>query len=267
VHKPPKSSAGELDDRSHRIRKQNPNEAALASENQPRNASMDSLRGLAIVLMVVDHGAGLLLDHSISNSSLRIAMRLSMPLFCLLMGYFLRPNSRFRVRRWAEIAITAGLVNLVFHPTYGCFEILASLLVAGLLGSFCGVFFPLLVLATLAYPIDPTDGWPSGGPLDFPLSLVVGFVALGSLHARYGAKPAWIAATAITAFYPLAASLTPGSVSPLLLLFVLPAALLVSAAQRWPSLAVPGLTWLGQNPLKAYASQYYLIFAIAYWWN
>lgn len=239
----------------------------LAAEKKqkpiPRNATIDTLRGFAIVMMVADHALGLLLDQSIRDSPVRMAMRLAMPLFCVLMGYFLPRTRTWRTRRFAEIAATAVLVNLLFYPAYGCVDILSSLLVAGIVGVTCGRFFPFFVLAALFYPVDPTDGWPRGGPMDFPLSIVLSFVALGSLHARRGGRIACWAAAALTAFYLPATWLTPGSVSPLLFLFVLPASILLSVAQRYPMIAIPGLQWLGQNPLKSYAAQYYVIFALA----
>lgn len=224
---------------------------------------MDTLRGLAIVLMIVDHAVDLLLGQSISDSPIRFATRLAMPLFCVLMGYFLPNAATWRPRRFAEIAATAVIVNLIFYPTYGCVDILFSLLIAGAIGVASGRYFPFFILATILYPVDPTDGWPNGGPMDFPLSIVVSFVALGSLQARYGGKPACLAAAALMACYFPATSLTPGSVSPLLFLFALPATLLVWAAERYPTVNVPGLNWLGQNPLKSYAAQYYLIFALS----
>ncbi len=235
--------------------------AAEGKQNsRPRNAAIDALRGLAIVMMVVDHAVGLLLGQSIEDSPVRVAMRLAMPLFCVLMGYFLPAPKNWHVRRFAEIAVTAVLVNLIFYPAYGCVDILCSLLIAGAIGVASGRFFPVFVIAALLYSVDPTDGWPRGGPLDFPLSIVLSFVALGSLHARYGGKIACLVAAGLTAFYLPAATLTPGSVSPLLFLFVLPATLLLSLAERFPTISVPGLRWLGQNPLKSYAAQYYLIF-------
>ncbi|TWT75004.1 TraX family protein [Allorhodopirellula solitaria] len=224
---------------------------------------MDTLRGLAILMMVIDHVFGLLLGQSISDSPVRVLMRLSMPLFCVLMGYFLPRAGRWRGRRFAEIAVAALLVNLVFYPAYGCVEILCSLLVAGVIGVACGRYFPILILAALFYPVDPSDGWPSGGPMDFPLSIVLSFVALGNLHARYGGKAACLAAFGLTACYFPAASLTPGSVSPLLFLFVLPATVLLCWAERYRSVSVAGLDWLGKNPLKSYVVQYYVIFGLS----
>jgi len=234
-----------------------------------RNTAIDTLRGGAIVMMVVDHAIGLLLGQSISDSPVRAAMRLSMPVFCVLMGYYLPDLRTWRPRRFVEIGVTAAIVNAVFYPTYGCVEILASLLVAGLLGVTCGRFFPVFVAAAFFYPWDPTDGWPvggwsGGGPMDFPLSIVLSFVALGSLHARWGGRWSGSVAILLTAFYPIAAGMTPGSVSPLLFLFVLPAVGLLWVCQRWPRNSIPGLCWLGQNPLKAYAAQYYGILAFSW---
>ncbi len=225
-----------------------------------RNAAIDTLRGFAIVLMVIDHVADLWLGQSIGDSPIRWMTRLAMPLFCVLMGYFLPADRNWRLRRFVEIAATAVLVNAIFYPAYGCLDILCSLLIAGIVGTACGRFFPMFVLVAVLYPVDPTPAWPSGGPMDFPLSLVLSFVALGSLHARYGRKTAGLASTILTAFYFPAVVLTPGSVSPLLFLFVLPATLLLCWAERYPKISIPGLEELGRNPLKSYAIQYYFIF-------
>ena len=230
---------------------------------------MDSLRGLAIVLMVIDHAAGLIGSWSITDSSVRTAMRLSMPLFAVLMGYFLRPNASWipegglRRSRLAQIGLAAVLVNLVFYPMYGCVDILCSLFLVAIMARVAGRVFPVLVVAALAYPIDPTDGWPTAGWMDFPLTIVLAFVALGNLYATAGRTVALIAAAALTLFYPVAASATPGSVSPLLFLFVFPACVLLVIAERFPRASIPGLETCGRNPLKAYVIQYYVIVAIA----
>ena len=49
--------------------------------------SLDALRGLAIVLMIVDHVCGILLSINIEFAGVRFWTRLSMPLFAVLMGY------------------------------------------------------------------------------------------------------------------------------------------------------------------------------------
>ncbi len=54
-----------------------------------RLRGLDAVRGLAIVLMIVDHVAGILFDLPIEVDNVRMLTRLSMPLFSVLMGYFL----------------------------------------------------------------------------------------------------------------------------------------------------------------------------------
>lgn len=242
--------------------------------NSGRNVAMDTLRGLSIVMMVIDHACGLIGDWSILESPVRIAMRLSMPLFAVLMGYFVKsPSSKSAFSlvdldsplksRWLQIGLAAVLVNLVFYPEYHCLDILCSFSLVALIAWVTGRAFPWLVLVVLIFPIDPTDGWPQLGWMDFPLSIVLGFAALGNLQARYGHRVGLLVAAGMTAFYPLATSLTPGSASPLLLLFVFPAAALIALAEKFPDARLPGLDMLGRNPLKAYVIQYYVIFAIA----
>ncbi|CAN0487713.1 unnamed protein product, partial [Hapterophycus canaliculatus] len=154
-----------------------------------------------------DHAVGLIGGWSISESPVRIAMRLSMPLFAVLMGYFLRSPriltgkesttldiESLLQNRWVQIGFAAALVNLVFFPAYQCLDILCSLLLAAIIARLSGGAFPWFVLVVAVFPIDPTDGWPQLGWMDFPLSIVVGFVALGNLQARYGHKAALIVA-------------------------------------------------------------------------
>jgi len=218
--------------------------------------------------MIIDHAAGLIGGWSISDSTVRIATRLSMPLFAILMGFFLRPRAAWipeagvHRSRIVQIAVAALLVNLVFYPMYGCVDILCSLLLVAVIARLAGKTFPILVIAALAYPIDPTDGWPTAGFMDFPLTIVLGFASLGNLYATRGRRVALIVAAILTLFYPVAAMATPGSVSPLLFLFVFPACVLLAVAERFPHFKIPGLETLGRHPLKAYVIQYYAIVAI-----
>lgn len=231
---------------------------------------MDGLRGLAIVMMIVDHSLGLIGERMIADSPVRIAMRLSMPLFALLMGYFLRPGrtmldtGKFFQSRWIQIGLAAILVNAIFYPAYQCLDILCSFLLVMIVARFAGRGFPLFVLLVFAYPIDPTDGWPNGGWMDYPLTLVLGFAALGNLYRVYGRTAGLVVAALFAAFYPLATSWTPGSVSPLLLLFVFPATILLALAERFPRLDVRWVAAIGRHPLKVYVIQYYVITAIAF---
>jgi peptidoglycan/LPS O-acetylase OafA/YrhL len=234
-----------------------------------RNGFLDGLRGLAILLMVVDHVTGILFQIPIPGSSIRLATRLSMPLFCVLMGYLLKPQplTLGLDNRLVQISLAAVLANLVFWPYYGVIEILGSLLVAYLLFIAMRSSFVVLVLAILVYPIDPLKPW-----FDYPPSIVVSFVAQGLLLRRFGIGPALIlgAFLAVAAFW--IRTLEPLGHNHLMCLFALPATLLVFAGERLGSdnrqirsnHATVGLVWLGQHPLRVYLVQYYIILGLAY---
>ncbi|MFK7737661.1 MAG: TraX family protein [Pirellulaceae bacterium] len=88
-----------------------------------RYLSLDVLRGLAILLMVLDHVCWLFGDSRIAPDSLRIITRLSMPLFCVLTGYLALASTfkqsraassnrgKSRHKRKAKQAVQAGKVS------------------------------------------------------------------------------------------------------------------------------------------------------------
>lgn len=204
--------------------------------------------------MVVDHVADLLLNFSLQESYLRLGTRLAMPLFCVLMGYFLRLEARFEFRRLWQMLFAAVLANLVFYPHYQCIEILGCLVLAALLFKATGRFFAVLVVLLFAYPWDPLAVW-----FDFPPTIVVSFVAQGLILRRYGAGVAIATAVMLSSGALWIHQLEPTGVNHKLCLFVLPATLLVYVGQRIPSKRIPGLQWIGQYPLTSYVFQYYVI--------
>ena len=228
--------------------------AETTGPNARRNSFLDTLRGFAILLMIVDHVADILLDISLRDSNLRLATRLAMPLFCVLMGYFLRTESRFQFRRLMQIAAAAFAANLVFYPRYGVLEILCSLIVAVSLFKATGERFTLFVFAILLYPWDPLRGW-----VDFPVTIVVSFVAQGLILNRYGIAIATASAAMLASGSAWMLWLEPYGVNHKLCLFILPATLLVYLGQRFPQKRIPGLDWIGRHPLTFYVGQYYLI--------
>jgi hypothetical protein len=228
--------------------------------SRPRHAGLDSLRGLAIALMIVDHFAGIVLQISI-HDSLRLATRLSMPLFCVLMGYFLQTERRLRLDRLGQILAAAIVANLLFWPYYHRIEILGSLLVAYLVFLAAGRFFPALVLSILLYPVDPLARW-----FDFPPTIAVSFVAQGMLLRRWGMPAAGLSGAILVAAGLWIQEMEPGGVNHKLCWFVLPATLLVYLVEPWKSARITLLHWAGRHPLSCYLAQYFVIFALAYWW-
>ncbi len=234
-------------------------ESRKAPDRGERNASLDTLRGFAIVLMVVDHVAGMIFLEQLPWSPVRIMTRLSMPLFCLLMGYFLAPARRQIGRRFWEICGAAALLNMVFWPLYHRIEILGSLLIAYLLFLASGWLFPIFILAIFLYGDDYLARW-----LDYPPTIVVSFVAQGMILKRLGLLTASVTGTLLSAAGLAIYAYEPSGFSHLLCFFVLPATWLVHLGSQRPQFRIPGLDWIGCHPLSCYVVQYYLLFLIVY---
>ena len=212
--------------------------------------------------MIIDHVVGLLFSQPILDSPVRWMTRLSMPLFCVLMGYFFDParrfqDGKFRWRRFGQILGSAVLVNLVFWPHYAKIEILGSLLIAYGLFVLTGPLFPGLVFVILFYRDDALAQW-----LDFPPTIVVSFVAQGMILRKLGIRVALLSGAMLTVGSGVIFLLEPTGVNHLLCLFVLLATLLVYAGQRWPNCSIAGLVQIGRYPLTVYVIQYYVVFAI-----
>jgi hypothetical protein len=227
-----------------------------------RNRALDSLRGLAIGLMMVDHLAGILFGLTIRDSPVRSATRLAMPLFCVLMGYFLRDDRRNDWKRPAQILAACVAVNCLFYPLYGAVEILGSLLLTYLVFVISGRCFPFCVLAIAFYPIDPLRAW-----LDYPPTIVLSFVAQGALLRRFGMTAAGLSGVWLALAAVWIDRLEPNGVNQRLCLFILPATLLVYFGSQFPAKRVPGFDWLGRYPLEVYVGQYYAIFILLWVWE
>lgn len=231
-----------------------------------RNAALDSVRGLAIVLMIVDHIAVISFDIAIATDNIRLVTRLALPLFAILFGYFLtcRPTQPLSgspgptkqgpwaaFRRPAHILVAAFAANLVFVPEYGRLEILVSFLACSLLYLVLGRYFIVMLLPVALFQHDPTLD-----VLDYPITLTASLVAIGMVLRLYGFQKAILAASFATvaglAFVP-----TP----PLfVLLFAIPATCIVALASVSPELSVGWLALLGRYPLTTYVTQYYILF-------
>ena len=161
-----------------------------------RLPEIDRVRGLAILLMIVDHVLVVMQPDSVIRFTLT---RAAMPLFCVLAGTFL--TDRFKWHRWLYIAGCGVVLSLPGVGVQGKPDIL--LLLAG---SFVvATAWPSLVLMCFAFlqPATWRIGW--GG---YEPGLVLGFVLVGRLlpdvlYKLYRAGsllPNWVA---VLGRYPL----------------------------------------------------------------
>ncbi len=229
-----------------------PRKNRLPVHSKPRNAALDTLRGLAILLMIVDHIAYFILDIPIALDTLRIGTRLSMPLFCGLMGYFLAQKETIHWNRLYQLLLAAFAMNLVFFTIYRKFEILASLSICYALYLLCGRKMALLVVAVFFVGLDPTARW-----FDYPLPIVLSCVAQGMVIRLYDWPVSLAAGVLVTCGIALAQP--PAEY---VLYFVLPSTLLIGWAARHPSWRFRPLAWIGRYPLTIYLAQYFIILAI-----
>lgn len=241
----------------------------------PRQPALDALRGLAILLMIVDHAAYYLWDVPLAPHTIRIVTRLSMPLFCGLMGYFLAGRANINWDRFYQLCLAVITINLAFFSVHHKLEILASLLIAYILFICCRNWLTFAVLAVYLAPWDPTLAW-----FDYPLPIVIACVAQGMMLRRFGV----IAALASGLLITLAAFVVPAP-SVYVLFYVIPATWLIACAADHPQLPLtsPPLKWLrlnllgrnmlrlhwlavlGRYPLTTYLAQYYILFALTRW--
>ena len=255
-----RTSSGKARDSTRSSNAKTPARSGHFGDNRARITSLDTLRGVAITLMAIDHIADLLFELPIRDSSLRLATRLSMPLFCVLMGFFCRLDTRFRFERLLQIALATILANLIFYPRYHVVEILGCLLLASLAFRASGKYFAACAAALFVYPWDPLASW-----FDFPPTIVVSFVAVGWVLHRHGFRWALAASAILSTGAIWIEHLQPDGVNHKLCYFILPAIMLVHLGRKFPDRRIPVLDKIGQYPLTAYVTQYYLISIIAYW--
>lgn len=237
-----------------------------------RNAALDSVRGLAIVMMIVDHIAVISFDIPIGVDNIRFLTRIALPLFAILFGYFLvqtptqtvskpakrKPEKGSAFRRQSEILFAAIAANILFVPEFGRLEILVSFLACTLLYLLLRRYFIALLPAVVLFQYDPTLNF-----LDYPLTLTASLVAIGMVLRLYGFWTAILAAT-----IALGAGLAAVPAPPLfVLLFAIPATCIVAMASVSPDLSVGWLTLLGRYPLTTYVTQYYILFGARWLMN
>lgn len=220
-----------------------------AAARPARLHALDALRGLAIVLMTIDHAAAMFGGMRIEPGNVRFFTRLAEPLFVVLFGYMLAGRGRRRVlSRAGTVALAALAVNLLFASTFHRLDILATFLVA------IGVYMVLGDWLVLLLPAFFFAAWdPAGALFDYLPAVVVSQVALGMLLRKrwglYCALPfglAWLSVPSPHLYN---------------VLFTVPAAVLVVLACRRPHLHFPILGFLGRWPLRIYVVQFLILFA------
>lgn len=224
---------------------------------KPRNAALDVLRGVAILLMVVDHVAYFNFNVPIELTSLRIVTRCSMPLFCSLMGYFLVSKDRVNWIRFYQLLFAAAAVNVAFFTLYNKLEILASLLVCYVLYLGFRSWLCFAFVAVYFSQLDPSVLW-----FDYPLPIVLSCVAQGMILRKYGGRVALVTGCLITVgmlFVPPPATYV--------LIYVVPASLLIAWAAKYPEMNparwhLQPLQFAGRYPLTVYLAQYFIILSI-----
>lgn len=238
-------------------RKSKRNIVARPTAGSSRNASLDVLRGLAILLMIIDHIAYFIYDIPIAPTTIRILTRISMPLFCALMGYFLVSKTEINWHRFYQLCLATLAINLVFFTKLHKLEILASLLVCYAAYIALRNWLCLAVVAVYFSPLDPLAAW-----FDYPLPIVLSCVAQGMVLRQYGWRVASISGVVVTL-----GVLVVSSLAGLALYTILPATLLIAWASRyprvdWAKFKIRWLETLGRYPLTAYLVQYFIVFAI-----
>ncbi|MEM4366895.1 MAG: hypothetical protein QW035_02070 [Candidatus Anstonellales archaeon] len=219
-----------------------------------RKEGLDTLRGIAISLMVLDHFLAIVLFQPVETSNLRILTRLAEPIFAVLIGYFLVGRGRERLMvRAVDILLVAFFVNFFYLPIMRKVEILASFLAVYALCILFGEALALLLPAVFLYPLDPTSYF-----FDYPLPLVFSQAALGML-IRKGSSP-WVSLVFLPAALLLPAPYNYTSLCT-------PIAAFATKQLEKSSVKAPIISLMGRYPLSSYAIQYSLIVLISLFYN
>jgi len=212
-----------------------------------RIASMDVLRGFAILVMFIDHILFLLGYSSFSMLEPRFFTRIAEPVFAVLFGYFLIGRSdRSFMDRFLQVAVAALLINLLVFPLMGSFEVLASFALCYLAFALLGEKIIYLIPLALLFWFDPT-----AGILAYPISLVLSQAALGAA-IRKGVNP-----LVSLVFVAMSFLVAPRFEFSFLLTALACALLLI--AEKNKGFSIPIIEYIGRRPLFFYTAQYLVV--------
>jgi len=175
----------------------------LTSNEAPeRDNRIDRLRGLAVVLMVVDHllvaATAVMVERPTLMTlgrltlvdCLRLLTRPSLPLFAVCSGVLLSRRSSTSVRRLAQIGVAAAVSQVMFTPIAGMpdIDVLVVFLAAILMWPLArGHLVETIVLGIVAATNLPP--FPHG-LTGYSVGLVLAFMAVGAAVARSGPEDA-----------------------------------------------------------------------------
>ncbi len=148
-----------------------------------RSQALDSFRGAAIAIMILDHVAGILFQQPIDGNPIRLFTRVSMPMFAVLTGYLLGKSDGISWKRLGQVGVAALMVNLATYKELGKVEILGSFLVCYVLHGVLKRHSWLMVLGILAALVRVDY---SALLFDYPLSIVATCVGVGLAYRRFG---------------------------------------------------------------------------------
>ena len=213
---------------------------------EKRISSIDFLRGLAILLMFIDHIAYFVFHEDITITNIRLITRFAEPLFVLIFALFLDRDRKSLLKSFAVILAVSLIINLF---AYGMFtnhlEVLASFLVCLAVQLLFPGIWPYLVLLALMVAVDP-----SGLVLDYPLTVVLSQVALVKAY-KQDRKLSFL----MLPVFLLGSLVAPHSFN-LTLLFTIPSLLVIDFCLRNRGFKNSLINFIGQRPMLFYALQY-----------
>jgi surface polysaccharide O-acyltransferase-like enzyme len=174
--------------------------SAIETPARGRDQALDRLRGLAIVLMIIDHALVVVMANwywaNWEDWTRTTLTRVAMPLFMVVSGLLIARKGRPSLRRIPQVVFAAIVLNEVFYQVNAGFtypEILAIyILLLPLYPLFVRYPIEVAALGILQFANLPItwDQWQGYQPGE-----VLAFLALGSLLNRHPNSPVLKAGT------------------------------------------------------------------------